>query len=46
MRLALTAIDLDGLYDDARHARVTGGGTLEAATERVLRGHYVAKAAA
>lgn len=30
-------LDLDRLYEEARTDRVTGGGTLETATERVLR---------
>lgn len=35
----LKRVDLDKLYDEARTDRVTGGGTLETATERVLRKH-------
>ena len=33
----VAGLDLDQLYDEARTDRVTGGGTLETATERVLR---------
>lgn len=40
----LRALDLDRLYDDARRDRVTGGGTLETAAERVLRRHLDAAA--
>lgn len=36
-RAALKSLDLDRLYDDARRERIKGGGTLETATERVLR---------
>jgi hypothetical protein len=46
MKAALQALDLSRLYDDARNARVSGGGTLETATERVLRRHYEARAGA
>ena len=44
--LALRGLDLDALYDDARRDRVTGGGSLEAATERVLRKRLDAAGAA
>lgn len=46
MRQVIGALDLDRLYDDARKARVSGGGTLETATERVLRGLYDGQAVA
>lgn len=36
-KAALKSLDLDRLYDDARRERIKGGGTLETATERVLR---------
>jgi hypothetical protein len=40
MTATLRGLDLGRVYDDARRERVTGGGTLETATERVLRSHY------
>jgi hypothetical protein len=40
LKAALRSLDLAALYDDARRDRVDRGGSLEAATERVLRGHY------
>jgi hypothetical protein len=40
MLAVLRKTDVANLHDEARHARVTGGGTLETATERVLRQRY------
>jgi hypothetical protein len=40
MAAALARADLDRLYEDMRLERITGGGTLEAAAERLLRRRY------
>lgn len=40
LQQVLAGLDLGKLYDDARNARVIFKGTIETATERVLRGHY------